>query len=402
MNGYQADHSSEQIARQIAANLEKGMEMGIFPGGISSLTVAGHSPIVVARGKLAAPGYEGEREQVQEDTIYDLASLTKVVVTLPLVLLSVQTGKLSLSDSIVTHLPELKTGRDSEAKQRITLFHLLTHTSGFPAWRPFYLRSRGKEAYLQMIAEEELLSNPDEQVVYSDLGFMLLGFILERVWEEQLDRLAHEQIFAPCNMTMTTYRPLTEMAQLSSKVAPTEYGNVYERGMVLHDNRYEHLHEQLDAFGWRQQMIRATVHDGNAYYGLQGVSGHAGLFSTISDLQRYMQLWTDDSASFLDPVLRDFAVRSHCDSLAPARAVGWEASSTGGANAQVAAGCSGGDLISAFAFGHTGFTGTSIWHDPARKATMITLTNRVHPAPSDQIKQWRKTHHNRIFALAPR
>ncbi|MBO8163951.1 MAG: beta-lactamase family protein [Brevibacillus sp.] len=390
------------LEETMALSLDQGIHEGIFPGGISRLAAEGQST-TVARGRTEAGGSE-----VDESTVYDLASLTKVVATLPLVLLSVQRGRLSLSDPVAGYLPELVRGTDSAGKQKITVFHLLTHTSGLPAWRPYFIAHQGRDAYLKAIAQEALTAAPGQQVVYSDLGFMLLGFLVERIWDESLDRLAQRLVFEPLGMQDTAFNPLESWKDRKVTIAPTEDGNRYECGMVYQflqreqgsDNQLCALvRSSVDSFGWRQGVIRGTVHDCNAYYGLAGVSGHAGLFSTVGDLERYMHIWTRaDGGGLLDPLLRDFAVRCLTGSLSPRRALGWEYAAAGGSPEQVAAGCSGGDLVSPFAFGHTGFTGTSIWHDPVRKATLITLTNRVHPAVGEHMAQWRKRHHNQSFA----
>jgi CubicO group peptidase (beta-lactamase class C family) len=393
-----------QLVREMAESLQAGVTNGIFPGGICSLTVGEAPPLIVAKGAMS----QGENaDAMGEETVFDMASLTKVMVTLPLVLLSAQAGKLSLADPVHLHLPEWEKGQDVARKRQITLFHLLTHTSGLPAWRPYFLLGQGREAYLRLIAGEPLLGEPGKQVIYSDLGFMLLGFILERVWDEPLDLLAKRLIFRPSGMTMTTYKPLKVVE--ASRIAPTERGNAYERDMAERHvieaaasghSQAQIMKEQLSAMAWRKEIIRGEVHDGNCHYGLGGVSGHAGLFSTVRDAERYMRIWTTDAAEVrIDPLLRLFASRGHTDKLAPRRGLGWEASATGGTLEQAAAGCTGGDLISGEAFGHTGFTGTSIWHDPVRRATLITLTNRVHPEVSPLIGQWRRAHHNRVFSL---
>jgi CubicO group peptidase (beta-lactamase class C family) len=395
----------ERIVERLRENLENGIRQGIFPGGVTSLTVGSEPPMIVASGAVEA----GEQAQpASERIVYDMASLTKVMVTLPLVLISVQKGKLSLTDPLITYVPELEAGQDTVRKRKITLLHLLTHTSGLPAWRPYFILGQGREAYLRLLADEKLMGVPGEQAVYSDLGFMLLGFVLERIWDEELSRLAQRLIFQPSGMTMTTYKPLAAgiAAQL---IAPTEDGNGYElemvRQQIVQASSTGHpsaaiWQECLDRFVWRKGIIRGTVHDGNCCYGLGGVSGHAGLFSTIGDVERYMLIWTSKEAEVrLDPVLRAHATRCYTGPFAPKRAMGWEASATVGTLEQTAAGCSGGDLLSAAAYGHTGFTGTSVWHDPLRSATLITLTNRVHPTVSNRMGEWRKSHHNSVFSL---
>ncbi|TRY27417.1 serine hydrolase [Brevibacillus sp. LEMMJ03] len=394
----------ERIRRQLAESLDEGIARGIFPGGVASLTIGDEPPMVVARGSLG----RGEQTALPSaETVYDLASLTKVIVTLPLVLLSVQTGKLSLSDPLEIHLPEWERAEDPR-KRRITLLHLLTHTSGLPAWRPYYLLARGRDDYLSLIAAEPLAGEPGKQVIYSDLGFMLLGFLLERIWDEPLDRLAERLIFQPMGMTATGYRPLARGVD-SRLIAPTEDGNAYEQDlsrqqaeqMTAVGHPYAgRLRERLDRFAWREGIIRGTAHDGNCHYGLDGVSGHAGLFSTARDVERYMRIWTSADAQVrLDPVLLAFAAGCRTGRLAPARALGWEASAQAGPLEAAAAGCTGGDLLSPGAFGHTGFTGTSIWCDPVRGATLIALTNRVHPAVSPLMPRWRKAFHNRVLSL---
>jgi CubicO group peptidase (beta-lactamase class C family) len=394
---------STHLKNRLELNLDKGIEEGVFPGGVSSLCIEDEQPIIAYRGKT---NYENRGVLVDKNTIYDLASLTKVVATLPVILLSVQSGRVSLFDPVKRFIPEFGLGADRAEKERITIFHLLTHTSGLPAWRPYFIRVHGRERYIDAISQEALIGRPGEQVVYSDLGFMLLGFILERIWDETLDRITNQMIFRPLSMNQTTYCPLEERGSLTGPIAPTEDGNGLEfkmandyilqlenRLLPVDSFKLSPLH--LDSLKWRKGIIVGTVHDSNTYYGLNGVSGHAGLFSSVQDLQQYMLIWSDSKGKdFFDPVLRNFSVKCHTGSLSSSRAIGWEASSTGGTAEHIVKGCSGGDLVSESAFGHTGFTGTSIWHDPIRQATLITLTNRVHPTVNEGIAQWRKFHHN--------
>jgi serine-type D-Ala-D-Ala carboxypeptidase len=390
------------LMEKMVESMTSGIEGEVFPGGISSVALAGNPPLTVVKGKLT---YGTEAADVSIDTLYDLASLTKVTATLPAILLSVQSGKLLLSDCVEEYIPEFCTGNDSQRKRQITIFHLLTHTSGLPAWRPYFVTCNGPEEYIMAISTDPLIGEPGRQVVYSDLGFMLLGFILERIWDMKLEEIAEQLIFHPLGMSSTGYRPTDDPVLKKCSIAPTELGNQHEKNTTLAYLEEQKQHgafvfskELVEKLPWRDEMIVGTVHDGNAFYGLNGVSGHAGLFSTISDLQRYMEIWSAPNNSFIDPLLREFAANCQTGLLVPRRALGWEAAAAGGTIEQVVHSCSGGDLVSASAFGHTGFTGTSMWHDPVRQSTLIILTNRVHPKVNNAILKWRKKHANLIFA----
>jgi CubicO group peptidase (beta-lactamase class C family) len=391
----------QEILNRMENSLARGIEQGIFPGAVASLMRKGGPVVTAIQGNAGTGSYA---VPVNEYTQYDMASLTKVMVTLPLVLLSVQQGKLSLTDDVALYLPELGEGADREGKLAIKVVHLLTHTSGLPAWRPFFLMGKGKKEYLRLIAGERMIGTPGKQVVYSDPGFMLLGFLLERIWDEDLDALAKRMIFQPSGMIHTCYLLQKEPYLQVGAIAPTENGNLFEQNMA---QQYLSELEPADhpkvtgqaSFEWRQGIICGTVHDCNAHYGLDGVSGHAGLFSTLTDVERYMEIWTSDEAPVrIDPLLRAMSTRSLTNPHLQRRGLGWIVSAAGGALDQIAAGCSGGDLLSDRAFGHTGFTGTSIWSDPVRGATLITLTNRVHPTASPHIGSWRIAHHNHIFS----
>ncbi|MFC4620297.1 serine hydrolase domain-containing protein [Camelliibacillus cellulosilyticus] len=393
--------TSRHLADIISESLETAISNGVFSGGVATIIENLGNALTIAKGKTSSID---ESPAIEANTLFDLASLTKVVATTPSILMSIQKGRLSLSDRVIDLIPELK-----QDKAGMTIAHLLTHTSGLPAWRPLFINHHGSESYIKAIAEEPLIGEPGCQVVYSDLGFMLLGFVLERIWDDELDSIAQTLVFSPLKMDATAYRPLETFKDRSINIAATEKGNGFEKNMVLdYLSKYEKAglpagslkisNDEITALDWREGVITGTVHDCNAFYGLDGVSGHAGLFSTVEDLQKYINVWmADDGASFIDPFLRDIATRCHTGRLAPKRALGWEASSIGGNLSQMATGCSGGDLLSKHAFGHTGFTGTSIWCDPDRHAALILLTNRVHPEATD-ITKWRKAIHNRVFA----
>jgi serine-type D-Ala-D-Ala carboxypeptidase len=389
-----------QLLEKMAESLRNGIEGGFFPGGISSVALEGESPQTVVQGKLT---YDGAAPDVSPETIYDLASLTKVTATLPAILLSVQSGKILLTDPVEEYIPEFAEGNDSLRKKQITILHLLTHTSGLPAWRPYFVTCKCPRDYIEGISKDPLIGDPGRQVVYSDLGFMLLGFILERIWDLNLEELTKQLIFEPLGMKSTGYR--AKEIFKNCPIAPTELGNQHEKNMTFAYLEETNLpgafifsKDRVEELPWRKELIEGTVHDGNAYYGLNGVSGHAGLFSTISDLHRYMQIWSNPNSSFIDPLLREFSMKCQTGALAPRRALGWEAAASGGTIHQLVHSCSGGDLVSDSAFGHTGFTGTSMWHDPVRQCTLILLTNRVHPKVNNAIIKWRKKHANIVFS----
>jgi CubicO group peptidase (beta-lactamase class C family) len=276
-----------------------------------------------------------------ENTLWDMASLTKVVgLTTALMQLS-QAGKVDLDAPVQRYIKEFQ----GPNKERVTLRHLLTHSSGMPAWRPLYKETDSPDAARALAVGTALDTVPGIRMVYSDLGAIILGQVVERVSGEKLDAYLARHVFGPLRMASTRYLPGRE---LLPRIAPTEYDP------------------------WRQRHIRGDVHDENAY-SLGGVSAHAGLFSTGHDVARFCRMLLGGGA--LDGVrivsaetIRRFTTVQ--DSTLSNRALGWE--TPNGTN-------SAGHLMTRPAFGHTGFTGTSIWVDPSRDLFVILLTNRVNP-----------------------
>jgi CubicO group peptidase (beta-lactamase class C family) len=253
----------------------------------------------------------------------------------------VDQGKVTLDTPVVRYLPDWRGPRSGE----ITIRQLLTHSSGLAAWRPFY-----KEATDRADARAQLMTvgpevQPGTRYLYSDMNFMLLGMVAERLTGMPLDSAFQVMVARPLRLADTRYLP---DASLKPRIAPTEYDP------------------------WRQRQLRGEVHDENASR-FDGVSGHAGLFSTGEDLSRVARMWLNGGT--LDGVRLASAqtvatfTRAQ-DTLVSKRALGWE-TPTGGNSA--------GHRLSATAFGHTGFTGTSIWIDPTRDLFIILLTNRVNP-----------------------
>jgi CubicO group peptidase (beta-lactamase class C family) len=309
-----------------------------FPGGVIAVGKDGALVHLKAFGRQT---YEPGAPAVALDTIYDLASLTKVVVTTTMAMILVDEGKLDITKPVSAFLPKFR----GEWKDRVTVFQLLTHSAGFDAVAPLYKELKGKDAYLERIESMELAYEPGTKSLYSDLGEVLLGEILERVAGESLDAFARRRIFEPLGMKDTGYRPA---AALLARIAPTENDP------------------------WRGRLLRGEVHDENAF-ALGGVAPHAGLFGTAPDLSRFAQMLLnggvyDNRRIVSRETVERFTRRAGIPESS--RALGWDTPSPGS---------SAGTLLSPRSFGHTGFTGTSLWIDPDRKLFLILLTNRVHP-----------------------
>ena len=366
------------VETAIQATLGKGILDGVFPGGVVAWR-SGTETEICARGGFSWPEADAAIPPVTADTVYDLASLTKIVATLPLAMLAVQSGRIGLDDRADRFLPELKTGTGRAWNHAITVRRLLSHTSGLPAWRPYFVRLRGKEEYLSAIADEAPSYPAGTSVEYSDLGFMLLGWILERAWDDSLSSLARRLVFTPLDMDSTGYSPESAPCFKGAAIAPTERGNGFERGMALayaerkpviggFSASYPLEVHDVERLAWRTGIIQGEAHDANCHYGLGGVSGHAGLFSRADDLVRYLRFW--DQGSALSPELRSEAFGRQTPEDAVARGLGWLLDKDGVAT-------------------HTGFTGTSLRYDPATGTSIIALTNRVHPTVRDGIGPWR-------------
>jgi uncharacterized protein YbbC (DUF1343 family)/CubicO group peptidase (beta-lactamase class C family) len=300
--------------------------------------------LVVRQGKVAFRKAYGRRqvqpmaEPMTTDTVFDLASLTKPIATATAIHLLVERGKLRLDDRVATHLPAF--GMDG--KDRITVEHLLLHTSGLPAGNPVRDYDNGRASAIAKIANLRLLTDPGIRFVYSDLGYIILGEMVEKLTGESLDVFCSKNVFAPLGLRDTTFRPGKALA---ARAAPTENVN--------------------------DQWLRGEVHDPRARR-LGGVAGHAGLFGTADDLAVYAQMLLDGGIWQGRRVLSPDSVRSMTEPRrvpGGLRALGWDVRSRYSHNRGERFG----------GFGHTGFTGTSIWIDPPSRTAVIVLTNRVHP-----------------------
>jgi CubicO group peptidase (beta-lactamase class C family) len=335
----------------VDAVVEAGVASRAFPGGVLAVGRGGALAHLRAFGRLS---YDADAAEVATDTLYDLASLTKVVVTTTLSMILVDEGKLDLDARVHAFFPAFS----GPAKGRVTVRHLLSHSGGLPWWAPLYEEVNGKEAYLERIVAMDLAYEPGAKSVYSDLGIILLGEILERLSATPFEKLARERVLRPLEMKDAQYRP---PAGLRPRIAPTE------------DDP------------WRGRVVRGEVHDENAL-ALGGVAPHAGLFATAPDLAHLARMLLDGGSFAGRRIVSRATVELFTERAgvpASSRALGWDTpadesgrrSSTPGQPGYSSAG----SLFSPRSFGHTGFTGTSMWMDPERGLYVILLTNRVHP-----------------------
>lgn len=364
--------------------VQKGIEEGLFPGAVVCVSRNGDPLYYEAHGKAEATPAE---RTMTLDTRFDLSSLTQVVATLPAVLRTVQMGKLSLIDPIARYLPEFATGVDRHAKGQISVFQLLSHTSGLPAWKPFFLTARGVKAYLRALADTPLEAAPGEKAIPSDLGYLLLGFALERIWDRPLQEVCERLVFRSLDLNQTSFAAGEPLP--AEMCAASEVGNECERRLCAPYG--------INHFPWREDVICGEAQDGNAFYGLDGVAGHAGLFSTAADLNRFAEVWVRKGVfrreRYLDATLVTLATQTHTKDLGGEnglqRGFGWESADLDGTL---------GEATPAMSFGMVGKgNSVAIWCDPVSKMTAVTLTNGWHPRGRDGLQEWLKALHKRIF-----
>lgn len=317
--------------------IKKCANDGVFPGACFGIVTKEES-------LFAAEGYsqlEPAKELANVDTIYDLASSTKVISTTTIVLKLIEDGKITLFTKVCDILPDFK-------YKEVTVYNLLTHTSGLPSDIHDYKKScKNKQDIVKAAFATELEYETGKKVMYSDIGYILLGLIIEKL-AGPIDVYFNENIAKPLNMKDSYYNPAES---LKDRCAATEYNKV--RG-----------------------YIKGTVHDGKAYM-LQGVSGHAGLFSTVKDLGRFCEMMLNNGALNGKRILSSSSIKMMMEytteGLNEKRCLGWQTKNkVGSINAM-------GDLASNKSIFHTGFTGTSVLIDFENQFAFILLTNRIHP-----------------------
>ena len=365
------------MIKTVSEAMTEAVSKGLFPGAVLLV----HHRQQVLFEAYGSASLAPEQAAMTQDTLFDLASLTKAVATTTITMCLIADRQISLNDPVSRFIPDFL----SQDRQAITLFHLLTHSSGLPDWRPFYREvSRltqeqsgvrnivgSKSLLYELIHQEPLVYPTGSKSLYSDLGFILLGEIIEKVAQKSLDEFCQERIFTPLQMKDTFFLPLYTEHQI--QVART-------RRIAATEN-----------CSWRDRVLRGEVHDENAHI-MGGVAGHAGLFSTAQDLYTFLKTLLKclrgENGFFPQSMIKAFLTRQ---TRVPDTcwALGWTTPSEPSTSGQ---------CFSPQSFGHLGFTGTSIWVDPEVDLIVIFLTNRIHPSrENDQIRLFRPFLHDLIY-----
>jgi serine-type D-Ala-D-Ala carboxypeptidase len=341
---------------RIAPLVEKAIADKQLPGAV---VLVGQGDKVLYRKAFGFITYSPAATVTTPDTVFDLASLTKPLVTTTLIMQLIEQGELRLTDPVGKYLQQLN---DAEVK-KITMLQLLTHSSGLADGfdrRTFW---QGKAGLDGALAKLKLKTKPDQQFVYSDIGFILLGLVVEQITKQPLDLVAEKRIFLPLQMKDSRYLPLEKPSQdvaYIQRIAPTEN--------LKGDADYQKLLPN-----YAQPYLHAVVHDPTALR-LGGVAGHSGVFGTADDLALFAQMLLNGGELKGQRLLSPLAVQRLLTPVVigkQSRALGWDMNTAYSAPK--------GDLLPQGSFGHTGFTGTSIWLDPASRSYIILLSNRVHP-----------------------
>jgi CubicO group peptidase (beta-lactamase class C family) len=337
--------------------LHDGIAARAFPAASVAVTQAEKLVALRALGRFT---YEAASSEPSPDTLFDLASVSKTVATTTMAMLLYQRGLLDLEMPVVAVVPEFIA--DDPRRAEITIRHLLAHASGLPAYERLFMRAKTREALLEAACTTPLASDPGRQAEYSDIGFIVLGLALERLADESLDRFCQNEIFGPLAMTHTTFNPAPG---LRPSIPPT-----------------------ADDRDFRGRIIQGEVQDENASV-LGGVAGHAGLFSTAPDVAVFAYSMIQGGRPILRPQTVALFTRRERKPEGTSRSLGWDTPSSPSQS---------GRYFSTNAYGHLGYTGTSLWIDPERQISVTLLTNRTWPDCKNQaISQIRPRFHDAVM-----
>ncbi len=333
--------------------IHRHLESGGFPGIEILFASQGEVHLHQAWGHLELGK---DAPTLQPNTLFDIASITKPVATATAIMLLLERGFLDLEDKVVEFIPEF----DSEVYRQITLRHLLCHTSGLPAWANLYEGVTSKQEAWERLIAVSVDHGIQEKMIYSCLGFLILGEIIRRVTKQSLSEFTQRNIFKPLNMEATGFSPWKTQRILP--IAPTQF------------------------CPFRKKLLRGVVHDENSYV-FDEEGGNSGLFSTASDLFRFCQMIFHGGALEGEHILSPHSIhrmsQNHNPSHLPPRGLGWDIVADGFGY------MSGGDLFPRGGIGHLGFTGTSLWLHPPTQTAIIVLTNRVHLSREQNLSQMR-------------
>ncbi|NNJ54336.1 MAG: beta-lactamase family protein [Ignavibacteriaceae bacterium] len=351
---YQSVYDFSEVERVIKDAIEKET----FPGAVVLVWKDGKTIFQNPFGHFT---YHENSDLVTLNTIYDLASLTKVLATTTATMICVDKNLFNLENKVSEYIPYF----GSNEKENVTIKNLLLHNSGLPSWNIFYNKNLTEEEILYDIYNSEIKFQPGTKTLYSDLGMIVLGKVIEKASNKSLDEFCKEKIFIPLKMNNTFFNPPDSV---KDRIPPTEVDNY-----------------------WRMRLIKGEVHDENASL-LDGAAGHAGLFSTAEDICKLLEIIMFKGKASENQLIKKetIALFTSENKSKNERLLGWDLKSATGSSA--------GSKFSKDSFGHTGFTGTSIWIDPARNLFVVFLTNRVYPSRENKkILQVRPKLHDAVI-----
>ena len=335
------------------------MARKVFPG--AALAVGRHGELVAWRG-FGRFTYEAGSPEVKRETVWDLASLTKPIATTSMAMLLYERGQLALDAKVAGLLPGFASGDLLQRgwREEATVRMLLAHSSGLPAHRKLYLTGRGRETMLEAAERVELEAAPMERAEYSDIGFILLGELLERIASERLDTFCEREVFAPINANMR---------------------------FVRHPAHLDGVPPTVNDVAYRGRVVQGEVNDENAS-AMGGVAGHAGLFGDALGVARFAECMLRGGKPLFHPETVALFTARQSEPEGSSRALGWDTPSSPSQS---------GGRFSASSFGHLGYTGTSLWCDAERGLSVTLLTNRTWPDAGNQaIKELRPPLHDAI------
>lgn len=358
-----ADARLAAAVKAVDSIVEAGMRHGDFPGAELVIAVDGKVLQNRAFGFAQLNDFDGHRlakpKPMQTSTLFDLASVTKMMATTNAMMLLVDRGKVNVDAPVYTYLPDFR----GPHLDSITVRHLLTHTAGLVQWQPLYYHASNKAETYKVIREMPLQWGVGEGYHYSDLGFMLAGYIVERVSGQPLDVFVEQNLYKPLGLTHTMFTPRKHGF---TSFAVTESGNGYERHMVYGPNfGYGYKGDPKSWDGWRTHVDDGETNDGNSWYANGGVAGHAGLFSTGADLRVLLDLLNNKGTYNGRRYIASAVVDRF---LAPGAHLGWMQPKDAPATA----------------FSHTGFTGTYVFGLPDAKLSLVLLTNKQNMGTNEK------------------